>query len=419
MKPKIYFKDTHQISSKKIDKDAIEIIQRLKSKGFKAYAVGGCVRDLLLGAKPKDFDISTNAKPEEIKDIFSYNCFLIGRRFRLAHIRQGQKILEVSTFRSGDNEDDSLITHDNIWGTEEEDVLRRDFTINGLYYDPENETVIDYVGGYEDIQKKILRTIGDPDVRFRQDPVRMIRLLKFIARFNLNIDPHTKISIGAHIEEITKSSPDRILGEMFKMLESKASEPFFRLLQDFGLMQFLFPKISEFLQKDSNEQVFSLLKTSDSQQMYTLEKPVLFSCLLFPIIEKKILTLTETKGEHLHLGEIFNLIQEEIRETIAEPFPRFPRWIRKSMNFILTNQYRFTPLDPQKKLKINRLFFDKNFPLALRFLWLRAHIDEQCVGPYGKVKRLYQTVKKKYEENPKKPKKNKRRYFRKSAKATA
>ncbi|HEV8052617.1 MAG TPA: polynucleotide adenylyltransferase PcnB, partial [Parachlamydiaceae bacterium] len=190
VQPKIYHATDHDISLALIDPDAIQILKRLKEAGFLAYLVGGSVRDLLVKKQPKDYDISTSARPEQIKQVFQRNCLLIGRRFRLAHIRFGHRIFEVSTFRSGENDSD-LIVHDNCWGSPEEDVMRRDFTMNGLFYDPCNHTVIDYVGGWQDIHNNLLKTIGDPVVRFKQDPVRMIRLLKFQSRFDFKIDPQT------------------------------------------------------------------------------------------------------------------------------------------------------------------------------------------------------------------------------------
>ncbi|HAB99553.1 MAG TPA: polynucleotide adenylyltransferase PcnB, partial [Parachlamydiales bacterium] len=165
MQPKIYTVDEHRILPEKIDSHAFYVIEKLRDAGHSAYLVGGGVRDLLLGQKPKDFDVSTSASPEEIKALFR-NAILIGRRFRLAHIRFGQKIIEVATFRSGDTEAPDLIVRDNVWGSEEEDVLRRDFTINGLFYNPREQTVIDYVQGYPDLEQRILRTIGQPDLRF-------------------------------------------------------------------------------------------------------------------------------------------------------------------------------------------------------------------------------------------------------------
>jgi poly(A) polymerase len=182
----IYPFETHRIPKEKIDADALFVLEKLRRAGHIAYLVGGGVRDLLLNKTPKDFDISTSADPDQIRRLFR-NAILIGKRFRLAHIRFGEKIFEVSTFRSGSNEADTLILRDNDWGTPEQDALRRDFTINGLFYDPHTETVIDYVGGYPDIEKRILRTIGQPFLRFKQDPVRMLRLLKFRARFGFDI----------------------------------------------------------------------------------------------------------------------------------------------------------------------------------------------------------------------------------------
>ena len=165
MLSKIFLDSKHPISEKSIDADALKVMHRLKRHGYSAYLVGGGVRDLLLNIAPKDFDIATSAKPDEIKALFR-NCLLIGKRFRLAHIRFGSKVLEVSTFRSGQTKDSNLITHDNEFGTEEEDALRRDFTINGLFYDPQEHAIIDYVKGLKDIENRILRTIGNPTMRF-------------------------------------------------------------------------------------------------------------------------------------------------------------------------------------------------------------------------------------------------------------
>ncbi len=226
MHPKIYYASEHDIDSTLVDPDAALVIKKLREAGFSAYLVGGSVRDLLIKKTPKDYDISTSARPEQIKQLFQKNCLLIGRRFRLAHLRFGRKIFEVSTFRTGENHSD-LILQDNIWGTEEEDVLRRDFTINGLFYDPASHHVIDYVGGWEDIHQGTLRTIGDPEVRFRQDPVRMLRFLKFRARFGFNIDPLAKKALIHCREEILKSSPARLLEELLQDVRIWSCSPFF------------------------------------------------------------------------------------------------------------------------------------------------------------------------------------------------
>ncbi|MEN9654702.1 MAG: poly(A) polymerase, partial [Chlamydiota bacterium] len=208
MQPKVYTPDQHGITLEHVDPNAAHVIETLRKAGHTAYLVGGGVRDLLLKQTPKDFDISTSAKPEEIRRLFR-SAILIGRRFRLAHVRFGSDIIEVSTFRAGETETSELIVRDNVWGSEEEDVLRRDFTINGLFYDPTTQTVIDYVEGYPDIEKRVLRTIGHPEQRFRQDPVRMIRLIKFMARFDLAIDPPTLEALLSCKEHIVHSSSAR------------------------------------------------------------------------------------------------------------------------------------------------------------------------------------------------------------------
>jgi poly(A) polymerase len=305
--PNIYSLDTHQLPIEKIDPDALYVMKKLKDAGYIAYLVGGGVRDLLLGKTPKDFDISTSAEPEQIRRLFR-NCLLIGRRFRLAHIRFGQKILEVSTFRSGDNEADTLILRDNQWGTPEEDVYRRDFTINGLYYDASNQTIIDYVGGYEDIKKGYLRTIGQPFLRFKQDPVRMLRLLKFRARFNLEIDHDAHIALLETRHEIIKSSSARVLEEVLRMLESGAAHPFFKLLSDYGLMQLLMPDVAAFLETEEGEQILSFLQEVDAScfhvNMPPVDRAVLLCCIVFPLLEKRIKKKFIDREKLPHFGEI-------------------------------------------------------------------------------------------------------------------
>jgi poly(A) polymerase len=197
------------IPHEQIDADAEKVVRRLTRNGYAGYLVGGCVRDLLLGRKPKDFDVATSATPQEIKALFR-NCRIIGRRFRLAHIFFGSKIIETSTFRANPREVEAdeltenvpegaalppeepaelLIRRDNVFGTAEEDARRRDFTINGLFYDLDADKVIDYVEGLPDLEKKVVRTIGDPQIRFREDPVRILRAIKFAARLDFEIEP--------------------------------------------------------------------------------------------------------------------------------------------------------------------------------------------------------------------------------------
>lgn len=377
VRPKIYPADKHGISPEMIDSDALRIITTLHQAGFIAYLVGGGVRDLLARIKPKDFDISTSAKPEEIKKIFGRNCLLIGRRFRLAHLRFGEKVFEVSTFRSGDSEDSDLIVRDNRWGTPEEDVLRRDFTMNGLFYDPDKGQIIDYVGGCHDTESGLLRVIGDPDLRFKQDPVRMIRLLKFWARFNFRVDEPALKSLKEHKEEILKSSPARVLEEMFKMLESGASEPFFHLLTQFGIMELLFPPIAFFLEGDHREDALALLRMADKlvKELHrTPKRSVLMACLVYPILHKEIEVRYLKNGHKPHLGEIIVLASDIIHGVLETSFCSIPRKIRVDLQELLVLQYRMTPVNDVPP-RLNRLSRHICFQEAAELLELRAGVQ--------------------------------------------
>ncbi|TPW17216.1 MAG: poly(A) polymerase [bacterium] len=263
MEPVIVPRSDHPISRKSIDPDAVKVLYRLHRAGFQAYLVGGGVRDLLLGRNPKDFDISTDAHPHEVKRLFR-NCRLIGRRFRLAHVHFGSKIVEVSTFRKRTEpvpdemtgepvEEDILIRSDNTFGNAEEDALRRDFTINGLFYDIGTFAVIDYVNGLDDLNARTIRTIGAPDIRFREDPIRMIRAVKFAARLDFQIEPETWQAILDNNEEILKSAPPRILEEIFRLLGGGAAERSFQLLEESGMLGILVPQLTDYFESRSAE----------------------------------------------------------------------------------------------------------------------------------------------------------------------
>ncbi len=396
MQPKLYHPSEHDIDPTLIEREAITVINKLKQAGFAAYLVGGSVRDLLAKKTPKDFDISTSAKPEEIKSLFGRQCLLIGRRFRLAHIRFGHKILEVSTFRAGENtKEGELITQDNIWGSEEEDVLRRDFTINGLYYDPTNHTVIDYVGGWDDIKSSLLRTIGDPQVRFKQDPVRMIRLIKFRARFRFDISSETKVALLKCLPEIVKSSPARILEEMFKMLESGYSAPFFQLMADSGLLKLLFHKIHHrFKNPESPHYPFLIAADHFNQKnpKHTLSRGLLTSALLFPIVDERLQAF-KAKGEFPHLGQIHTLCYDVIQEFLIDSFTHFPRKILADAAMIITHQYRMTPLQGKTHYSF-RFLKSRDFADALLFLRLRAEADHELIPIFESWREHYLKTKK-------------------------
>jgi len=254
-----------QIRPEQIDPDAARVVERLRQSKHEAYLVGGCVRDLLLGRKPKDFDVATSATPNELRRLFR-NCRIIGRRFRLAHIFFGRKIIETSTFRAnpraavddqggdgngnGSGGKDLLIRHDNEFGNAVEDARRRDFTINGLFYDTQTGQVIDHVNGLVDLEARLVRTIGDADIRFREDPIRILRAVKFAARCDLTIESETYRRMMEHKGEITKCAQSRVSEEFFRLLRAGAARRSFELLQGTGLLEVLSPDLARALQRD-------------------------------------------------------------------------------------------------------------------------------------------------------------------------
>lgn len=241
--PRILPRSEHTLSRRNIDPDALKVLYRLKTNEYVAYLVGGGVRDLLLGRKPKDFDIGTSANPQQVKRLFK-NCFIIGRRFRLCHVRFGKKVIEVSTFRkqAEAEQGDTLIRRDNVFGTPEEDAFRRDFTVNALFYDIATFSVIDYVDGLPDLEARVIRTIGDPGVRLREDPVRMLRAVALASRLEFTIDRDTVEAIRFLRSEIVKSSPARILEEFYKILRQGAARRTFQSLHETGLLAYILPE---------------------------------------------------------------------------------------------------------------------------------------------------------------------------------
>ena len=300
--PRIVPRAEHSISRRDIDPDALKVLYRLRQYDHVAYLVGGSVRDLILGRRPKDFDIGTSAHPYQVKKLFR-NCWIIGRRFRLAHVKFGNKVIEVATFRRqvavGEEvvadgvpapdpttpEGEHLIHHDNTFGTPEEDAFRRDFTINALAYDISNFSVIDYVGGLSDLRAGVVRSIGDPDVRLREDPVRMLRAIALAARLDFTIEPALLKAIRANRREIAKSSPPRLLEEYYKILRAGSAQKAFRSLAELGLLE----PISAELHKGASAPLWRSLESLDAYRQQfestpdTLSNAVLMGSLLVPL----------------------------------------------------------------------------------------------------------------------------------------
>jgi poly(A) polymerase len=306
--PVIVPRADHAISRKEIDPDALRVLYRLHQSNYLAYLVGGSVRDLLLKRRPKDFDIGTSAHPYQVKRLFR-NCWIIGRRFRLAHIRFGTKAIEVATFRRQvsaaelaaldaqppsqgipvdehqPGQPDRLLHRDNTFGTPEEDAFRRDFTVNALFYDIGSFSIIDYTGGLRDLESRIIRCIGDPEERFQEDPVRMLRAVAMAARLEFSIDPPIDTAIAKHGGEIARSSPARLIEEFYKLLRAGASEPAFRMLAERRLLD----PIAHQLQKAAGDGLWRSLASLDAYRRRFQETPdtltnaVLLGSLIAPL----------------------------------------------------------------------------------------------------------------------------------------
>jgi len=294
----------HAISRRQIDPEALKVLYRLHQNDFSAYLVGGSVRDLLLGRRPKDFDIGTDAHPYQVKRLFK-NCWIIGRRFRLAHVRFGAKTIEVATFRRqlsaaelaapdepgggivvdelGDV--DRMIHRDNTFGTPEEDAFRRDFTINALFYDIATFSIIDYTGGLQDLEARVVRSIGDPVERFQEDPVRMIRAVSMASRLDFTIDGAIEAAIASHRGEIARSAPARLIEEFYKLLRTGSAEKAFRMLAERRLLEPIAPE----LQKRAGDRLWQSLAALDAHRRQFEETPealtnaVLLGSLLVPV----------------------------------------------------------------------------------------------------------------------------------------
>ena len=292
MHPLIIPRKGHSISRKQVNPNALRTLYRLRDYGFIAYLVGGCVRDLLLKRAPTDFDIATNATPGQIKRLFR-NCRLVGRRFRLAHLHFKDEILEVSTFRAaapddeldtegiGTNKkyprhltnDDGMVLRDNVFGTPEEDALRRDFTINALAYNIADFSIIDYSTGLSDLKERIIRPIGDPFVRFTEDPVRMLRAVRFAASHDFVIEPAAWKILCELSSTIPRAAPARLYEEMLKIFQFGSARPVLSLLDESGLLAALFPRFSKWLHKSSQHLMLLHANLECLDQLHRTETP--------------------------------------------------------------------------------------------------------------------------------------------------
>jgi poly(A) polymerase len=336
-----------RFDKKLIDSDALKIVKKLNKTGYEGYLVGGCIRDLLLGLEPKDFDIATNATPEQIQKLFKRSR-IIGRRFKLVHIMfSSRKFIEVATFRSSRSNPTSskgMVLRDNFYGSLKDDVFRRDFTINGLYFDVKNSQVIDYVEGLEDLKKLQINMIGNPSERFEEDPVRMIRAVRFKAKLNATINTKLNNSISKNAHLIANVPPARLYEEVIKLFHNESSLKVFRELSNLGILKYLFPHT-----KDDAFISASLINTSERIKTGSSVTPAfLFAVFLWSAQNKRFNEINKKKTSRIEL--MIKASEDVIRRQVQQVM--MPRWLSARVRDIWLLQYRLENYNPKKSQEI-------------------------------------------------------------------
>jgi len=427
LQPTVYTRTEHNISRKQISDHALKVLYRLKSEGYDAYLVGGCVRDLLLGLEPKDFDVATNATPEQVKAAFR-NCRLIGRRFRLAHVFFGREIIEVATFRGAGDSDkaapkvdsDGRLLRDNSYGTIEEDVMRRDFTVNALYYNIKDFSIVDYVGGMDDHRAGLIKLIGDPETRFREDPVRMIRLVRFAVKLGFSIDEKCEKPIFQVADLLANIPSARLHDESLKLFLSGKALSTFEMLRHYGLFQYLYPSAEKSLSVEEHDfpkqLIVKALENTDKRIAAgkSIAPYFLISTFLWDSVKKgadKNLAkgLPESVAYQHAASEV---ISKQVQSTA------FPKHIGMAMRDVWGLQSRFSHRNGHRAYK---LLEHPKFRAAYDFLLLRAETggadkalaewwtEFQSAGEAGQ-KKMVASLNRSY------PKKNNRRRRKPAAK---
>lgn len=381
--PVIVPRGEHNISRKQLSPNALKVLYRLRDKGYDAYLVGGCIRDLLLGLQPKDFDVATIASPEDVRNTFR-NCRLIGRRFRLAHILFGREVIEVATFRTNHNPDTAVddagrVLRDNVFGTIEDDAIRRDFSINALYYDVGNFSVLDYVGGMQDIEARVIRLLGDPEARYREDPVRALRACRFAAKLDFDIDSATAEPLARTGELLADIPPARLFEEVLKLFQSGHAVASLARLREHGLLGCLFPTVAERLRKDDEHAAALFDRALSNTDARVREgKPItpafLYAALLWPEVRDEYESLLATESTPpiptMHLATDA-VLAKQLRITALPK--RFSAVVRE----IWTLQPRLERYKGRRAVKVME---SARFRAAYDLLCLRASVDASLQG---------------------------------------
>ena len=411
-RPFVMDRAEHPISRRSIPEPVLKVLYRLHRSGYRAYLCGGSVRDLLMGRTPKDFDIATDAHPGDVRRLFR-NSRIIGRRFRLAHVIFQDNVVEVSTFRREPERvegQDLLVRDDNTFGSPGEDARRRDFTINGLFYDIANFSVIDYVGGLDDLREHLIRVIGVPDVRFREDPVRMLRAVEFAARLDFEIEAETYDAILEQRTEILKASPARVAEEILELLRRGWSRAAVELLAETRLLEPLLPELQTHLDKGEVESFWKMLGVLDRtvQSGRKVSDPVLFSVLLLPHVISSIEAETRSLEAKPRVGDMILFVRELIH-PIVQRFS-FSAGMRHQTEQAIETLWRlFEP--PTDRRSMWRFVFREPFDDGLALLELYSRSS----GKYADVCREWQVFAHRVRrsddlvERPAKPRRRRRR----------
>jgi poly(A) polymerase len=369
-------RDRHCVSRKRMSNNALRVLYRLKEAGYEAYVVGGAVRDLLIDCEPKDYDVATNATPEEVKQLFR-NCRLIGRRFRLAHVHYGPEIIEVATFRassddgSGERElEGDRLVRDNVYGCIEDDAVRRDFTVNALYYAIEDFSIRDFVGGFADIERRQLRLIGEPHSRYREDPVRMLRAVRLAAKLGFEIEPGSAAPIPELAHLLQEAAPARLFDESLKLFMAGHGEASFLGLERHGLLPEFLPETARAMSGEGAEAKRAFIRQglANTDARVREDRPVtpafLFAVLLWPAFERELGILLE-QGYELAVAQ-----QRAADRTMLHQAKRvaLPRRFTLQMEEIWLLQPRF---EQRQRKRVFRLLAHPRFRAAFDFMELR------------------------------------------------
>lgn len=401
----------HSISRRRIPENVLKVLYRLHRSGYRAYLCGGSVRDLLMERTPKDFDVATDAHPAEVRRLFR-NSRIIGRRFRLVHIIFQDQIVEVATFRREperqEDAEEFLITDDNTFGSPLQDARRRDFTINALFYNIDDFTVIDYVGGLDDLRDGRVRVIGEPDVRFREDPVRMMRAVEFASRLDFDIEEATWEGIRRHRAEILKASPPRVSEEILELLRRGWSQGAFRLMVDSALIEPLLPEVYGNVIEDRAPFFWKMLEVLDRtvQAGRKVSDAVLLSVLLLPWIVSEIETEEERREGRMKIGDVLVFLRDLIQPLCARM--ALPAGTRHQIEQALETFWRLLEAPSERRAQF-RAVSREPFNDALALLELYALSSGRYIDVFRQWQQFASRVRRAQEEAAPPTRKRRRR----------